>query len=101
MLNKLMLAALASATLIGSAHGRPARDNEVIYFSDRTMRTEVGSFYMSCGGTVVRTGVTTPYWVRYQEPCDGFNVGPYGPECRIDGVIQTCPPGVWLFSGQP
>ena len=83
----LLLCALA-----GAASARPARDNEIIYYADKKMETQVGSFFMDCYGKTTRTGRVTKYYVRYQQMCPGGSAEDIGPNCTVDGASATCTP---------
>ena len=80
-MRKHFLIFTVGAVAVATSLARPARDNEVVYFSDKTMKTEVGSFYMACSGKTFRTGRTTKFYVRYQEACPGSALSGMGPNC--------------------
>ena len=100
-----LITALVAMAVCTYGNARPLRDNEVTYFSDKTMKTAVGTLYMDCYGNVTRTGIveqgkTTKFWVRYQEVCPGHSLGGIGPNCYIDGLLATCSPGMTSFFRQ-
>ena len=83
---------LANNRVIAAALARPARDNEVIYFADATMKTVVGHFMMDCSGEHEWEGRSTHYFLRYQDVCEDAHLYPIGPGCYLDGFYETCDP---------
>lgn len=91
MLKRLALPVAASLLLASAAFALPARDNEMIYFADKTMKKEIGSFYLSCSGRQFRSGKTSKHYIRYQMACEGSGLSSMGPNCyTLDGVMAVC-----------
>ena len=59
-----MLVALAPG-----ASARPARSVETEYYSTASMTTQVGTRHLTCSGSTVRAGTTSPYKTTVYEDC--------------------------------
>lgn len=92
---ELVTGAMLFTVLLGLASARPARDNEIVYFKNKSLSEVVGTFYMACNSAVTRTGTVTKHYVRYQGPCDGG--GSIGPNCYVDGASARCTPEILRF----
>jgi hypothetical protein len=65
-----VVAGLAAVSIVSSAVAARMYSENIIYFSDASMSTQVGDEFIGCSGSPQLDGVRTPYrMVISQEPC--------------------------------
>lgn len=52
---------IAATAVAGAASAVPRHHEYVIYYSDETFSTAVGSYTSTCSGRIYREGVVTPF----------------------------------------
>jgi hypothetical protein len=52
------------------AYALPGKEVEKIYYSGPDKEVEVGGSYLSCNGSFIKWGKITPWYERFEAPCD-------------------------------
>jgi hypothetical protein len=78
-----VVAGLAAVSIVSSALASRMYSENILYFADAAMTTQVGDEFIGCSGSPQLSGVRTSYrMVVSQEPCNGG-----GYECPPDNQL--------------